>query len=64
MAQRVGLRHREKHLAFELRCAAWAEVATVALPARVAMTAALPGGQGVVALLDDGRVVGVAAGAR
>ena len=44
--------------------AAWAEVASVALPARVAMTAELPGGQGVAALLDDGRVVGVAAGAR
>jgi hypothetical protein len=42
--------------------AAWAEVATVALPARVAMTAALPGGQGVAALLDDGRVFGVAVG--
>jgi hypothetical protein len=39
--------------------AAWAEVATIALPARVAMTAALPGGQGVAALLDDGRVLGV-----
>jgi len=39
--------------------AAWAEVATIALPARVAMTAALPGGQGVAALLDDGRVFGV-----
>jgi hypothetical protein len=39
--------------------AAWAEVATVALPARVAMTAALPGAQGAAALLDDGRVVGV-----
>jgi hypothetical protein len=44
--------------------AAWFEVATVALPDRVAMTAGLPGGQGVAALLDDGRVVGVAAGAR
>jgi hypothetical protein len=41
---------------------AWAEVASIALPARVAMTAALPGGQGVAALLDDGRVVSVAAG--
>jgi hypothetical protein len=36
--------------------AAWAEVAAVALPARVAMTVALPGGQGVAALLEDGRV--------
>ncbi len=42
--------------------AAWAEVATVALPARVAMTAALPGEQGVAALLDDGRVFGVGVG--
>ena len=39
--------------------AAWAEAASVALPERVAMTAALPGGQGVAALLDDGRVFGV-----
>ena len=39
--------------------AAWAEAASVALPERVAMTAALPGGQGVAALLDDGRVLGV-----
>ncbi|MEO5770788.1 MAG: hypothetical protein ABIQ29_01835 [Burkholderiaceae bacterium] len=39
--------------------AVWAEVATIALPARVAMTAALPGGQDVAALLDDGRVFGV-----
>lgn len=44
--------------------AAWAEVSSVALPARVAMTAALPGGQGVAALLDDGRVVAAAAGTR
>ena len=42
--------------------AAWAEVATVPLPARVAMTAALPGGRGVAALLDDGRVFSVAVG--
>jgi hypothetical protein len=42
--------------------AAWAEVASIALPARVAMTAALPGGQGVAALLDDGRVFSVAVG--
>ena len=42
--------------------AAWAEVATIPLPARVAMTAALPGGQGVAALLDDGRVFSVAVG--
>ena len=42
--------------------AAWAEVACLPLPARVAMTAALPGGQGVAALLDDGRVFSVAVG--
>ena len=42
--------------------AAWAEVAAIPLPARVAMTAALPGGQGVAALLDDGRVFSVAVG--
>ena len=42
--------------------AAWAEVASIPLPARVAMTAALPGGQGVAALLDDGRVFSVAVG--
>lgn len=42
--------------------AAWAEVASIALPARVAMTTALPGGQGVAALLDDGRVFGVVVG--
>ncbi len=42
--------------------AAWAEVANVPLPARVAMTAALPGGKGVAALLDDGRVFSVAVG--
>jgi hypothetical protein len=42
--------------------AGWAEVASVALPARVAMTAALPGGQGVAALLDDGRVLSVTVG--
>jgi hypothetical protein len=40
--------------------AGWAEVASVALPGRVTMTAALPGGQGVAALLDDGRVFSVA----
>ena len=39
--------------------AAWAEVASVALPGRVAMTAALAQGQGVAALLDDGRVMGL-----
>ena len=44
--------------------AAWAEVASIALPARVAMTAALPGGQGVAALLDDGRMFGVGVGSR
>ena len=42
--------------------AAWAEVATVPLPARVAMTAAQPGGRGMAALLDDGRVFSVAVG--
>ena len=42
--------------------AAWAEVASIALPARVAMTTALPGGHGVAALLDDGRVFGVVTG--
>jgi len=42
--------------------AAWAEVASIALPEHVAMTAALPGGQGVAALLDDGRVFSVAVG--
>jgi hypothetical protein len=39
--------------------AGWSEVASIALPARVTMTAALPGGQGVAALLDDGRAVSV-----
>ena len=39
--------------------AAWAEGALLHWPARVAMTAALPGGQGVAVLLDDGRVVAV-----
>ena len=34
---------------------AWTEVASIALLYRVAMTVALPGGQGVAALLDDGR---------
>jgi hypothetical protein len=42
--------------------AAWAEVASIPLPARVAMTAALPCGQGVAVLLDGGRVFSVAAG--
>ena len=37
--------------------AAWAEVASVTLPERVAMTVALPHRQAVAALLDDGRVV-------
>jgi hypothetical protein len=37
--------------------AAWAEVARVALPDRVAMTASLPNGKGVAALLDDGQVM-------
>jgi hypothetical protein len=37
----------------------WAKVASVTLPGRVAMTAALPQGQGVAALLDDGRVTGL-----
>ncbi len=40
--------------------AAWAEVASFALPERVSMTAALPHGQGLAALLDDGRVMGLA----
>ncbi len=39
----------------------WAELASITLPARVAQTVALPGGQAVAALLDDGRVVAVAA---
>ena len=34
---------------------AWTEVASIALLYRVAMTMALSGGQGVAALLDDGR---------
>ncbi len=40
--------------------AAWSEVASVTLPDRVAMTAALPHGSGVAVLLDDGRVLGLA----
>ena len=40
---------------------AWAEVASIRLPARVAMTALLPAAGGVAALLDDGSVIGVAA---
>lgn len=40
---------------------AWAEVASIALPDRVAMTVALPDGQGVAALLDDGLVMMVSA---
>ena len=40
--------------------AAWSEVASVTLPERVAMTAALPHGGGVAVLLDDGRVLGLA----
>lgn len=39
--------------------AAWAQVASVRLPGRVVMTVALPGGQGVAALLGDGTVVAV-----
>ena len=41
--------------------AAWAELASIPLPARVAMTAALPGGQDVAVLLEDGSLIGVAA---
>ena len=40
--------------------AAWSEVASVKLPERVAMTAALPHGSGVAVLLDDGQVMGLA----
>lgn len=39
--------------------AAWNEIASIALPARVVMTAALPGLQGLAALLDNGRVLSV-----
>lgn len=38
--------------------AGYAESARITLPARVAMTLALPGATGVAALLDDGSVVG------
>jgi hypothetical protein len=41
--------------------ATWAEVASVALPQRVAMTAALPDEKGVAALLDDGQAMQVSA---
>ena len=36
---------------------AYAESASAGLPARVAMMLALPGAQGIAALLDDGRVL-------
>ena len=39
--------------------AGWSEVASFRLPERVSMTAALPGGHGVAALLGDGKVVAV-----
>jgi len=39
----------------------WAEAASITLPARVTMTAALPDGQGVAVLLEDGSLIGVAA---
>lgn len=38
----------------------WAARASVPLPGRVAMTALLPGGRSVAALLDDGSVIGLA----
>ena len=41
--------------------AAWAEVAAVALPARVESTLGLPGNRSLAALLSDGRVVIAAA---